>query len=117
MNLTNLDLMQDHASDAVKRVTEPMMKPAREKKAITTRTRRNGSSESAGIEAAKAKAKEREKEKRKEKLKEAGIGRVMAKSYHAPTIIKAMATANSATIVASPTKGQRAGSASIRPWL
>jgi hypothetical protein len=76
MDLTNLGPMLVRVFAAVRRVIGPPTKHARERKAIITRTRRNGSSVSAGIEAEMAKAKERAKEK--EKLKEAGIGRAMA---------------------------------------
>ncbi len=86
------------------------------KKAIVTRTRRNGSSERREKGAATAKAKARAKGKEKQKLKEAGVGKAIAVNYLAPTITKEMVTASSAKIVASLTMDQKGESASTRPW-
>ena len=115
MVLTNLGLTQGRASAAVRKDTEPPMMPAKEKKAIVIRTRRNGSSERWEKEAAKVKAKAKEKERGKRK--ETGTGKVMARNYLAPTTTKEMATANGATTVVSPTMDQKGESVSIRPWL
>ena len=77
MVLTNLGQMLDRAIDAARKGTALQMKPAKEKKGIATRTRRNGSSERS--EKGAAKAKEKEKEKVKGKQKAAGIGKENAK--------------------------------------
>ncbi len=105
--------MQERATAAVKKDTEPPMMPVKERKAIVTRTRRNGSNE----KWAKAVAKVKAKAKEKRKLKEIGTGKVMARSYLAPITTRAMATASGATTVVSPTMGQKEGSVSTRPWL
>ena len=115
MVLTNLGLTQERASAAVRKDTVPPMMPAKEKKAIVIRTRRNGSSERWEKEVAKVKAKAKEKERGKRK--ETGTGKVMARNYLAPTTTKEMATANGATTVVSPTMDQKGESVSIRPWL
>ena len=91
------------------------MKPAKGKKGIVTRTRRNGSSERSEKGAAKARAKEKEKEKGK--LKAAGIGKRTMRSYRAPTTIRVMDTASLATTAASPMKDRRGVSGNTRPWL
>ncbi len=115
MVLTNLGPMQERATAAVRKDTEPPMMPVKEKKAIVTRTRRNGSNEKWAKAVAKVKAKAKEKEKRK--LKEIGTGKVIARSYLAPITTRAMTTASGATTVASPTMGQKEESVSTRPWL
>ena len=115
MVLTNLGLTQERASAAVRKDTVPPMMPAKEKKAIVIRTRRNGSSERWEKEVAKEK--EKAKEKERGKRKETGTGKVMARNYLAPTTTKGMATANGATTVVSPTMDQKGESVSIRPWL
>ncbi len=114
MDLINLGPTQGLAIAAVRKGTVPLMKPAKEEKVIVIRTRRNGSSVRLAKEAAKVRA--RAKENQKGKLKEAGAGRVMAQNYLAPTTTKGMATANGATIVASPTMDQKGESASTHPW-
>ena len=115
MDLTNLGLTQGRAIAAVRKGTVPLMKPAKEKNAIVIRTRRNGSNEKWAKAVAKVKAKAKGKEKGKPK--EIGTGKVMARSYLAPTTTKGMATASSATIVASLTMGQKGESVNTRPWL
>ena len=114
MGLTNLGPMLETDIAAVRRAIAQPTKPARVRKAIVTRTRRNGSRESAGNAAARAKAKG--KEKVKQNTGEAETGRVMAQSYLAPTTTKGTATANLATIAASPMMGRKAESASKLHW-
>ena len=59
----NLGLTQERATVAVRKGTVPPMMPAEEKKAIVTKTRRNGSSERWVKEVEKEKARAKEKEK------------------------------------------------------
>ena len=115
MVLTNLGPMQEFATAAVRKDTEPPMMPVKERRAIVTRTRRNGLNEkwAKAVEKVKAKAKGKEKGK----PKEIGTGKVMARSYLAPTTTRAMATANGATTVVSPMMGQKGESVNTRPWL
>ena len=114
MALTNLGLMLAFVIAAVRRAIAQPTKPATVKKAIVTRTRRNGLSES--LDKATAKAKAKEKGKENQNKEEAGIGKAMAQSYLAPTTTKGMAIANLATIAASPMMGRKAESASKLPW-
>ena len=107
MASTNLGPRRGRVSDAVKRVTVPTMQPAEERKAIVIKTRRNGSSVRLAKEAAKERAKAKEKEKGKQNQGAAETGRVMARSYLAPTTTRAMATVNGATTVVSPMMGQK----------
>jgi prophage tail gpP-like protein len=107
--------MPDHATDVAKRATVPLMKPAKEKKAIVTRMRQNGLN--GRSEKGAAKAKEKEKGKEKVKLKAAGIGKGTMRSYRAPIIIRVMDTASLATTAASPMKERKGVSENTRPWL
>ena len=77
MDLTNLGLMLARAIAVVRRDIGPPTKPVGVKKAIATRTRRNGLSESAEKGAEIAKAKEKAKVKERAKLMETEIGKVM----------------------------------------
>ncbi len=115
MVLTNLGLMQERATAAVRKDTEPPMMPAKVRRAIVIRTRRNGSNEKWAKAVAKVKAKVKAKEKGNPK--EIGTAKVMERSYLAPTTTREMATANGATTVVSPTKVQKGESVSTRPWL
>ena len=112
---TNLGPMQELATAAVRKDTEPPMMPVKERREIVTRTRRNGLNEkwAKAVEKVKAKAKGKEKGK----PKEIGTGKEMARSYLAPITTRAMATASGATIVVSPTMGLKEESVSTRPWL
>jgi hypothetical protein len=114
MGSTNLGLMLAVAIAVVRKAIAQPTKPATVRKAIVTRTRRNGSSESVDKAAARAKVKAKGKEKQNKE--ETGIGRATMVNYLAPTITRAMATASSATIVASLTTGQKGGSASKPLW-
>ena len=114
MASTNLDLMLGCAIAVARKGTGPPTQPAKEKRAIVIKTRRNGSSERLEKETAKEKAKAKGKEK--EKLMVAESGRAMAKSYLALTTTKETATANGATTVASPTQDRREESESTLPW-
>ena len=117
MDLTNLGPMLARAIAAMRRAIGPPTKPSRVRKAIVTRTRRNGLSESAEKGAEMAKAKEKAKVKERAKLMETEIGKVKAQSYLAPTTTKETATANSVIIAASPMKGRKAEKESTLPWL
>ena len=117
MGSTNLGLMLAVAIAVVRKAIAQLTKPAMVRKAIVTRTRRNDSSERREKEAETAKEKEKAKGKERQKPKAAEIGRAMVVNYLAPTITKAMATANGATTVASPTMDQKGESVSTRPWL
>jgi hypothetical protein len=88
------------------------MKPAKERRAIVIKTRRNGLSERREKEVVKEKAKAKAKEK--ERRKETGTGKVKERNYLAPTTTKEMAIANGATTVVSPTKGLKGESVSKR---
>ncbi len=112
--MTNLGLMPELATAAARRAIAQPTKPATVKKANASRTRLNGSKENAEKGAARAKAKAKAKE-RQNKV-EAGIGKVKAQSYLAPTTTKETATANSVIIAASLMKGRKAESANILPW-
>ena len=112
MDLTNLGPMLARAIAVVKRDIGPPTKPVGVKKAIATRTRRNGLSESAekGTETAKAKV------RAKEKQMVAESGREMARSYRAQITTREMAIVSLATIVDSRMMDLRAGSESKLPW-
>ena len=107
--------MLTRAIAAVRRAIGPPTKPARVKKAIVTRTRRNGLSESAEKEAETAKVKERAKEKAKQMAAESG--REKARSYRAQITTREMAIASLATIVASRTMGRKEEKENTLPWL
>jgi len=113
--LTNLGQTRDRAIVAARKATALLMKPAKGKKGIVTRTRRNGLNGRSEKEAAKAK--EKEKAKAKGKLKAAGIGKGTMRSYLVPIIIRVTGTASLATTAASPMKERKGVSENTRPWL
>ena len=116
MGLTNLGLMPELATAAARRAIAQPTKPATVKKANATRTRLNGSKENAEKGAAMAKAQAKAKGKERQNKVEAGIGKVKALSYLAPTTTKETATANSVIIAASRMKGRKVESANKLPW-
>ena len=116
MALTNLGLMLEVVTAEVRRAIGPPTKPARVRKAIVTRTRRNGLSESAEKGAETAKAKERAKEKEKAKQMAAESGREKARGYRAQITTWEMAIASLATIVASRMMGRKEEIESKLPW-
>ena len=119
MGLTNLVQMPALASDADRKIIEPPMLLAKEKKVTSRKMLRIGLNEKQAKRKAmaKAKAKERGKENPaetetgKEKEPEGTLG-----NHLVPTIAKAMAIANGETTVVSPTTGLRRASERQRQW-
>jgi hypothetical protein len=123
MCLTNLVRMPALASDADRKIIEPSMLLAKEKKVTSRMMLRIGlnakQAKRKGMAMAKAKEKEKEREKENPAETETGKGKEpegTLGNHLVPTIAKAMAIANGETTVVSPTTGLRGASERQRQW-